>query len=488
MIDSSREGLAAGRHRWAALPVILAGTFMVVLDFFIINVAIPSMQRELRASSAAIQWVVAGYGLAYAAGLITAGRLGDIYGRRLVFAAGLALFTLASAGCALAPTPAFLVAGRVAQGMSAALLSPQVLSMLGIVYAGPDRARAFTAYGLTLGLAAVGGQLIGGLLMWADVAGLGWRTCFLINLPVGAGALLLTPRLIPELRPEASSRLDLVGAALVTLSMLAVVLPLVQGRELGWPAWTWQCLAASVPLLLVFGGYQRWLAARSGTPLIDLTLFRERAFTVGIVVVLVFWAGIASFFLVFALFLQVGNGLSPLVSGVIFTAVGTGFVTTSMLATQLTRRLGRQALGVGALVLAAGLIALDETVAYVGTPGRIYLITPALLVDGAGMGMVMAPLTSTVLAGISPRQAGAASGVLTTAIQVGNAVGVAIIGIIFYGSLGAAQRAASAYPRGFGASLIYLICLAIGVAILVQLLPREPGTQRARSAPPARAA
>ena len=466
------RGASEGPRRWLALLVILTGTFMVILDFFIVNVALPAMQRELHASTAAIEFVVAGYGLAYAVGLITGGRLGDLYGRRRLFAVGLILFVLTSAACGLAPTATALVLARVLQGIAAALLSPQVLAMLGIIYTGEDRTRAFTAYGLVLGLAAVLGQLIGGLLIRADVAGLGWRMCFLINVPIGIAALILTPRLVPESRAEGHRRLDLAGATLVTLGLVAVVLPLVEGRAQGWPHWTWFCLALSVPLLLAFVGYQRWRGAHGGAPLIDLALFGERAFAVGILVVLVFYAGIASFFFVLALYLQQGRGLDALASGVIFTAIGVGFLATSMSARRLAHWLGRQSLAVGALILAVGLALLYVTVARVGATGHIALLAPALLIDGAGMGMVMAPLISTVLAGIASRHAGAAAGVLTTAVQVGNALGVAIIGIIFYGALGHTGRR-EAYTHAFSASVLYLIASALAVAVLIQLLPHD---------------
>ncbi|MGI8552543.1 MAG: MFS transporter, partial [Dehalococcoidia bacterium] len=342
--SEGRGHAPAAARRWAALPVILAGTFMTILDFFIVNVAIPAMQRDLHAGSGAIEFVVAGYGLAYAAGLITGGRLGDLYGRRRMFALGLALFTLTSAGCGLAPNASVLVIARIGQGLAAALLAPQVLSMLGIVYTGEDRARAFTFYGLVLGLAAVGGQLLGGLLIQADFAGLSWRTCFLINVPIGAVALVLTPRLVPESRAEGCSRLDLIGTALVTLGMVAIVLPLVEGRRQGWPLWAWLGLASALPLLLAFGLYQRRLSARGQTPLVDLTLFGERAFAVGIVAILVFYAGIASFFFVFTLYMQQGRGLDALNSGAIFTPIGLGFCATSMSTRWIANWFGRQSM------------------------------------------------------------------------------------------------------------------------------------------------
>jgi len=474
--DAARRDPPAGVRHWLALPIILAGVFMVTLDFFIVNVAIPSMQRGLHANAAAIQFVIAGYGLAVAAGLITGGRLGDLYGQRRLFALGLALFTLTSAACGLAPTPALLVLARVAQGLAAALLLPQALTLLGSVYTGADRARDFTAYGVALGLAAIGGQLMGGVLIQADVAGLDWRACFLVNVPIGA-ALLLMPRLIPASRAEGRGRLDLAGTVLVTLGLVAVVLPLIEGREQGWPLWTWLCLAAAAPLLLAFGRYQRWLGVRGGQPLIDPALCGERAFTVGLLITVVFFAGMASFFLVLALYLQQGRGLDPLASGEIFTVLAVGYCATSLGAGRFTQRLGRQALAVGALAIAAGLALLVVTVAHIGLGGPAALLAPALLLDGAGMGLVIAPLTATVLAGLAPRHAGAAAGVLSTMQQVGGALGVALIGLIFYGALGhvalghVAPR--HAYPRAFDAGLLYLIVLALVVAVLIQLLPRD---------------
>ncbi len=214
---------------WAALAVLLAGTFMIVLDFFIVNVALPSMQADLHASHGAAEWFVAGYGLTFAAGLITAGRLGDRFGRRRMFSLGLALFTLASVACAAAQTAGALNLARLVQGLAAALISPQVLSIIGVKYVGADRVRALSFYGVVMGLGAVGGQILGGLLIGADIVGLGWRSVFLINVPIGLVGLVLASRLVPESRAENPVRLDLVGALLVTVGLVALVLPLTAG-------------------------------------------------------------------------------------------------------------------------------------------------------------------------------------------------------------------------------------------------------------------
>ena len=460
------------------LPVVLTATFMTSLDFFIVNVAIPSMQLRLGASASAIQWIVAGFSLALAAGLITAGRLGDIAGRRRGFSLGLALFTLSSAGCGLAPDTGVLIAARVVQGLSAALMGPQVLVFLRSSYQGRAQARAFAMYGLTMGVGAVFGQLIGGLLIRADLFGLDWRTCFLINLPVGLATLALVPRTVPESRAPQRPRVDLPGVALVTAALVALVLPLIQGRSQGWPLWTRACLAGSAVLFAGFGAHQHRLSGRDGSPVVHTGLFRERAFTVGIAAQLAFWLGQGSFFLVLALYLQQGRGLDALASGVVFTAIGTGYLATSMTAHLLAARVGRQLPAVGALLMVLGLGLLWLAVGDLGLGGGavgVVRLVPGLVVDGLGMGMVIAPLTGAVLTRVSPQLVGGASGVLATVQQIGGALGIALIGIVFYGAVGDGAR--SGYPHALQLGLAALMAVELVLAGLVQLLPRGAADQ-----------
>ncbi|HEY7176042.1 MAG TPA: MFS transporter [Micromonosporaceae bacterium] len=472
------QGAAAGRFAgtpgvgvpdWAALPVILAGTFMVTLDFFIVNVAIPTMQRSLHATTTEIQWTVAGYALAIAAGVITAGRLGDLYGRRRMYSIGLALFTLASLACGVAGTAAELVAARVAQGLAAALMTPQVLAIITTAFSGTRLGRAFTVYGLTLGIAAVFGQLIGGVLIRADVLNLDWRSCFLINLPIGALALALAPRVVPKSAGTHTAKLDLLGMVLVTLALVAVVLPLIQGQSLGWPWWTYVSFAIGALLLGTYGWYQRALTRRNGQPLIDLRMFTSRGFAVGIGTQLVFWCGQASFFLFLAIYLQDARQLTPLAAGVVFTAIGAGYLATSTSAGQLSARLGRHAVTIGVLLMAIALIAMQATVRSIGTAGAVAWLVPSLVVDGLGMGMALSPLASMALAYVPARLAGAGSGILSTAMQVGGALGIAVLGVVFYHALGHG----SGIPAAFGNALICLAIIEVGVATLVQFLPRQ---------------
>jgi EmrB/QacA subfamily drug resistance transporter len=447
--------------------VVLTGTFVIVLDFFIVNVALPSMQAELHASSGAIEWVVAGYGVTFATTLITAGRLGDRFGRRRMFSLGLALFTVASAACGVAPSPSMLVVARLLQGLAAALIAPQVLAIIGVIYPGAERAKAMAAYGLTLGLAAVGAQLIGGVLVQSDLAGLGWRAIFLINLPIGIAGLVGAAALVPESRAERASRLDLIGTALVTGGLVAVVLPLVEGRQHGWPLWTWVSLAVAPLLLGAFAVHQRRLSRRGRDPLLEPALFTRRAFSAGLGTQLVFWCGQASFFLVLALYLQRGRGLDPLAAGAVFTILAVGYFATSMVAPALTSRLGRRLPGVGALVLAAGHAALAVAVVDAAGGGSVALLVPGLLLEGAGMGLVITPLMTTVLSGMEPERAGAATGALSAVQQVGNAVGVAVTSVIFFGALH------GGYAHAFGISLVELTGLLLAVAGLTWLLPRQ---------------
>ncbi|WP_079173036.1 MFS transporter [Streptomyces monashensis] len=461
---------AGGKPAWGALLVVLAGLFIANVDFFIVNVAIPSLQRNMHATSAEIQLVAATFNIGLSAMLITGGRLGDLYGRRKVFSIGLALFTLSSLACGIAPNMAELIVARAVQGASAALVIPQVLGILTTAYTGKARVAAFNAYGITMGASAVFGQLIGGLLIKADIFGWDWRTIFLINAPIGAVVLLLTPKKVPESRAEGRTGLDWTGVILVTAGLSAIVVPLVQGREQGWPTWTWECLIAAVPLLAAFWWTQRRKAARDKSPLVHPSLFEDRAFGVGVVSLLVFFAAMASFFLVLALYLQEGRGLSALRSGLLFIPLGLGFFIGSAQSPKVAAKLGKQVLTIGALIQAVGNVALAVTAWELDGSGSVGWCIPAMVVAGFGMGFVIAPLASLVLEGVAPRHAAAASGVFSTAQEMGNAIGIAVIGVVFFGVVGHGTGAHT-YAHAFGTSLLVQAGICAVVAALVQLLP-----------------
>ena len=459
-------GRAARIAKWAPLAVILCGTFVYVLDFFVVNVALPDIQRSLAAGPAAIEWVVAGYGLTSASFLVCGGRLGDHYGRRRLFMIGIAIFTITSALCAAAPSSQALVAARLAQGIGAAIMAPNVLSVLGTVYTGPDRVRAISVYGMVMGIAAAGGQLVGGVLIAANVAGLSWRAIFWVNVPVGIAAILAAPRLVPESRAARTGRIDFPGAALLTAALTAIVLPLLEGRQESWPAWSWTCLAVGLALLAAFAVHLRRTKNRGGQPLLDPRIFAVRAFRSGLTVQVLFWCQQAASYLLLALYLQQGRGLSPIESGGVFSVLAVGYLITSLPAPKLTVRLGRRVLVAGALTAAVADVLLAIAVARWGTGGPLIALFPGLLLLGAGQGLCITPLTTTVLSHADERTAGSVSGALATAQQVGNAIGVAVSGVVFYGLL------THGYGVAYRWSVTEMAALLLGVAALTFLIPK----------------
>jgi MFS family permease len=466
--DLGRRAWSWPASPWTALPVLLAGTFMIVMDFFIVNVAFPSIQVHLHAGVGAIEWIVASYGITFASFLVMAGRVGDHLGRRCVLTAGLLIFVLASAACGLATTPAALIVARAVQGLAAAMISPNVLALIGVLYTGKARGRAVGVYAATLGAGAASGQLIGGLLIAWNVAGLGWRTIFFINVPVGLGGAALLRRVVPESRAERARHLDVPGMVLVTLGLIAVVLPLVDGPEAGWPAWTWLSLGLTAPLLLLFFLHQRWLYGRGGDPLLAPDLLRNRSFVLGLLAQVLLWCSVASFFFVLALYLQRGRGLDALEAGSVFTILAAAYLATSLRAPALTVRLGRTVITVGAVILAAGLALLLAAVSGTHPDGPLWELMPGLLLVGAGQGLTIAPLVGTVLSHAKPEQAGSVSGLLSTMQQTGNALGVAVTGAIFYAAF------SGGYAHAFASSVIEIICLPIAVIAVVALLPNHP--------------
>jgi EmrB/QacA subfamily drug resistance transporter len=433
--EPGRTPGGADPRRWVALAVVLAAGFMQLVDISIVNVAIPSIQRDLEATYSQIQWVLAGYQLAFAVMLITGGRLGDIFGRKRLFMAGMAGFTLASALCGLAQNPGMLIGSRVLQGLMGAVMFPQILSVIQVTFPPQERGVAFGTFGATIGLATITGPLVGGLLIDADLFGLSWRPMFLVNVPIGVAALAAAARYLDESRAPRALRLDPVGVAVVTAGLLLLVYPLVQGRDLGWPPWTFASMAAAVPVLAGFAAYERRKKATDGSPLVDMDLFRQRAFVAGLLVAGIFFMGIPAFFLTFSLWLQIGLGFTPLHAGLTGAPFAIGSALASAASVRLAPTLGRRILSLGALLLVAGMVTLIWTVDRYDGAVTSWQLLPSLLVCGLGLGSVIAPLVNVVLAGIRAQDAGAASGVLSTTQQIGGAIGVAVIGVVFFGLL-----------------------------------------------------
>jgi MFS family permease len=451
--------------RRGPLAVLLTGTFLIVLDFFVVNVALPSVQRDLSAGATALQWLVAGYALAFGGLLLVASRLADRLGRRRIFVLGIGLFVASSTVCGLAPDIDTLLAARLVQGAAAALIGPTVLALLGDVYTGSQRIRALGAYATVMGVAAASGQLIGGVLIHLDIAGTGWRAIFLINLPVGAAALLAAPRLLPDTRIGTPSP-DARETVLVVGTLTALVLPLMQGQSRGWPVWTWLALAAAVPLAVLTARRGTVLRRRGLVPLVDVTPMRARAVGIGQLGQFLLFTGMAAYFLVLALYLQDGRGLGPLASGTVFTSVALPYLAGTRNAARLLGRFGpRITVTAGALTLGAGHALLLAAVEVIGTGGSAGWLVPGLAVGGAGMGVALSGLVGVVMSSVSPQHAGTVSGTSATLQQAANAIGVALVGAVFVDRLPDGMTAA------FEASLVYLIATTAAVALAAALLP-----------------
>ncbi|MEU4238785.1 MFS transporter [Actinoplanes sp. NPDC026619] len=433
-IETSAPGTY--RHRWVALFVILAVEVMDLLDSLVTNIAGPSIRTELGGSYSLIQWLGAAYTLAMAIGLLTGGRLGDIFGRRRMFLIGAVGFTLASLACGLALTPTQLIVGRAVQGLFGAVMLPQGLGMIKQLFTPAEQAKAFGAFGPVMGLSSVGGPILAGWLVDADYFGSGWRMIFFINLPLGLFAVLGAIKFLPEFKSAKAPRLDGIGVLLAAVGAFLLLYPLVQGRELDWPVWCFVMLAAGV---VVFGLFAMFEARRERNhldPLVTPSLFRKRAFSGGLALGLVFFGALIGTGLVMTFYLQIGLGYSPLKAGLttLPQALGTvaGFIAAGA---GLTEKLGRKLLLFGTVVMTIGVAAFGLTVQLAGADITPYHMIASMVLVGAGMGLAMAPFFNIVLAGVDDEETGSASGALTSVQQLGGAFGIAVLGTIFFALL-----------------------------------------------------
>jgi len=460
-------------RRWLALGVLLVAAVMDIVDATIVNVALSSVQADLGAGGAELEWLVAAYTLPFAVGLISGGRLGDAFGRRRVFLVGIGGFTFASVLCGVAQSPDVLIAARVVQGAMAALMVPQVLSTITACFPPHERPKAYGIFGASIGVATVGGPLLGGALVEADLFGLGWRPIFLINVPVGIATLIAARMLVRQTRAERAARVDLAGMGLVTVALLALVYPLIQGRELGWPAWTFAIMAAAAPALVAFAAHQAARGRAGRDPLVPLALFREREFAAGALTGLAFFSGVAGFFLFTTIALQQGLDKSPLETATTYLPWSIGIFAASGASVQLAPRLGRTLITAGSVAMAAAMGALLVAVSADATP-TAWALAPGLLLGGLGMGMVAPTLMDVILAGVRERDAGSASGVVNTAMQVGGAIGVAAVGAVYFGALPAGGAfAGSAALAGLDDVLRIELVIYLLSALLSLLLPRR---------------
>jgi MFS family permease len=483
----ARAGLLAGRERGVrpglVLAVVLIGQFMAVLDASIVNVAAPSIHASLHASGASLQLVVAGYIITYAVLLVTGARLGDIAGHRRVFLGGLVLFTLASLGCGLAGTAGELIALRFAQGAGAAVMIPQVLSLIQRTHAGPARARAMSSYSAVLAGGVVVGQLVGGLLISANLFGSSWRPVFLVNVPIGVALLAVGARALPHGKGEPGRTLDLPGLALLTPAVLAFVLPLVLGQPEHWPLWGWILMAASIPLAGAFVLAERRGAATGGTPLIPGRVLRVPGVPVAIAALFTVMIIFSGFFFTLALHLQDGLGYTPLRAGLTFAPTAAAFALVSLNWRRLPARWHGALIGGGFVTFAVTIAGLAWVLHSGGTGGAgIYLIGA---ITGAGMAAAFSPLMTRVLMSVPVELAADATGVVVTVNQLGLLVGVATFGTLYLNLAG--RLPAALHGHAFGtfrhvsahAEAITFLALAalaiVGVTLAVtHVIKRRP--------------
>ncbi|CAM5667289.1 DHA2 family efflux MFS transporter permease subunit OS=Streptomyces alboniger OX=132473 GN=CP975_14755 PE=4 SV=1 [Streptomyces alboniger] len=459
----------------------MTAAFMDLVDVTIVNIAIPSIQRDAGASFSQIQWITAGYSLAFAAGLITGGRLGDIHGRKRLFLIGITGFTVASALCGFAANPEMLVASRILQGAMAALMVPQVLSIVHATFPAHERGKVFGLFGMVVGLGAISGPLLGALLTEWNILGLEWRPIFLINLPVGIAGLILGRKFITESKAPRALKLDLVGVVMVTLGLLMLLYPLTRGRELGWPVWGHVTMAGS---LVVFGAlvaYERRKTARDGSPLVELSLFRVKSFAAGIAVQTVFGVVMGIFFLVWTLYLQLGLGWSELRAGLTGVPFSIAVSAAAGISVQkLVPRFGRKVLQAGALTMAAGLLVYLWEADRYGTAIAPWQMVLPLVVMGVGMGLIVAPLTDAVLSGVPREHAGSASGLINTVQQMGTALGLGLVSVVFFGVIDEGvplDRLPLEYVGGFQNALGWVAAVLVALFLLMFALPAKPKQQ-----------
>lgn len=428
-----RPAVATGRPAWPALPVLLVGTFLFATDAFVVNVALPTIGRTLHAAPAYLELTVAGYVGAYACCLVTGGRLGDAYGRRRMFMLGITGFVVASAACGLAPTAEVLVVARLAQGLAAATMVPQVLATIQTLFQGADRQRALGVFGAVIGSATVAGQILGGAIVSADIAGLSWRPAFLVNVPIGLLGIVLARRLVPETRAERAVHLDVAGALLLALAVLLLLVPLSVGRDTGWPPWCWIALAAAPAVWTGFVILQSRMERAGRLPLLPPSLLRYRGMQRGLGTALSFFLGVGGFMITTAVSLQAGLGLGPLAAGLVLAPYALAFLAASLGARHLATRHSRGVVVAGALLIAVGMtaFAIEALAGYDAL--SISVLAAPLAITGAGQAFVMIPLFDVVLTGIPTGCAGVAGGVLTTTQQVGIALGTATLGTLFFG-------------------------------------------------------
>ncbi|MCD9196647.1 MFS transporter [Aeromicrobium wangtongii] len=464
-------------RRWPALAVCLLAGAMTLLDVSIVNVALPSIREGLDAGNSTIQWVVAGYALAFGIVLVPAGRLGDARSRKTVFMAGVALFTVASAVCGAAQEPLWIGVARVAQGIGGGLITPQVSGFIQNLFKGPERGRAFGLFGATIGVSTAIGPVLGGLLIQLGGEESGWRLVFYVNVPIGILLMVMAHRYLPAAVRGPKQSLDPVGVLLFGAAMFFVLLPLVTGgQDSSLSQRPWWLLGISAALLIAFVLWERYWAGRDRETLLDMSLVKVRSFVLGVGLGTFYFAGFTSIFIVLTLYLQQGLGYSALEAGLTQLPFAVGSAVAALLGGRLVERMGRALVVTGLVLISVSLVIVDILVPHLGSDVGLKL-APVLLLAGLGGGLVISPNITLALDEVEPARAGAGGGLLQTAQRVGSAIGVAIVLALFF------ERVRS--TRGdFADALSYSLHVTIGFVLVALLLGIADLARRARDARP----
>jgi EmrB/QacA subfamily drug resistance transporter len=463
-------------HGWRAVSLVLVGAFMALLDTTIVNVALPSIRTSLHTSSASLEWIVSGYALAYGLALVPGGRAGDRFGHKRLFLIGLTVFTLASVACGVAQSQVEIVAGRIVQGLGAGLFFPSISATIQHSFTGPARSKAFGVLGAVIGVSTALGPLLGGLIIAGVGAHDGWRWVFLVNLFIGAVAIPMAAWRLPKATGHVRRGFDPVGLGLLTGGLLLLMIPLVEGQQDGWPAWTWTCFGGCVAVFALLAGWELRAERRDGDPLLKPGLLRQTSFSAGAVFAIAFFGGFSSIFFTLSILWQEGLGHSALITGVVIAPFSMGTLVAAANSDKLSARLGRLVLVLGCSLLIAGL-GLVVLVIHLTTPAvNGWDLVGPLLLAGLGTGMTIAPNQDFVLATVPRAEAGTAAGILSTSQRVGTAAGIAIIGTVLFGSLKVVpgpHAVASAFTHSAQLALLVNLGFMAVALILVLALPRQ---------------
>jgi EmrB/QacA subfamily drug resistance transporter len=472
--------VVGSRNKWLALAVLLIGAFMALLDTTIVNVAIPTIRSSIGASNATLSWIVSGYALAFGLALIPAGRVGDRLGHKWVFIVGLSLFTIASLACGLAQDDGQLIAARAVQGLAGGMFFTTITALIQLMFADRERGRAFAILGANIGFSTALGPLVGGLIIQAFGAEAGWRLVFGVNIPIGIVAVGAAAVFLPSGAESTDSAADWLGLALLTTGLVALLTPLIEGQQEGWPWWTYVSMAGGALLIELFALWERRLEKREGNPLVPPRLFTHSSFTGGVLLALVYFAAFTSIFFTIALLWQAGLGHTALQSGLVAMPFAVGSIVGAARSDVLAARFGRSVLICGLGLVAAGITAVWLILA--NTAPTAYsgweLLAP-LLIAGIGSGLFIAPNADFIVATVERRDAGAASGVIGTMQRIGSAVGIAVIGTVLFGTLHVVPRPdAVALAFGHSATMAMGVSAALSVVAfgLAFALPRAAST------------